>query len=221
MRRFCIALLASIAILVCGRTASADAITFVGNLNSGSAAVGSGDPVITNPATITLGDPFSILLTYDPASFMLSGSSYVLTSASLTLSFDGYSFLYTSAAGNYIEFSTPGVFGPGTVSFLICSSLGNCSTTDFINLYFTGAVASLGTLAAQAGGLSGNPSASPSEFEFLRNFADGSQTDLQGTLGTPTAVPEPSTLTLFLLGLGGVFRGMLRSRATAGKKSEP
>jgi len=102
----------------------------------------------------------------------------VLTNAGLTLQFDGHTFGYTSAAGNYLEFSSPGVFGPGTTSFLICSSLANCSTEDFLTLYFQGTVTSLSTLAAQAGGLSGDPGASPSEFEFLRNFSDGSQTDL-------------------------------------------
>jgi len=111
----------------------------------------------------------------------------VLTNAGLTLQFDGHTFGYTSAAGNYLEFSSPGVFGPGTTSFLICSSLANCSTEDFLTLYFQGTVTSLSTLAAQAGGLSGDPGASPSEFEFLRNFSDGSQTDLQGTLGTPAS----------------------------------
>jgi hypothetical protein len=72
--------------------------------------------VITNSGTINIGDAFSILLTYNPASFTHSGNSYVLTDASLALAFDGYSFTYTSKAGNYIEFSTPGVFGAGTVS---------------------------------------------------------------------------------------------------------
>lgn len=67
-----------------------------------------------------------------------------------------------------------------------------------------------GTLAAQAGSLTGDPGASPSEFEFLRNFSDGSQTDLQGTLGTSStsAVPEPSSLALlaFVLAALGWFR---------------
>ena len=64
-----------------------------------------------------------------------------------------------------------------------------------------------GTLAAQAGGLSGDPRASPSEFEFLRNFSDGSQTDLQRTLGAAgsTAVPEPSTLALLAFVVGGLL----------------
>ena len=111
----------------------------------------------------------------------------MLTNAGLTLQFDGHTFGYTSAAGNYLEFSSPGVFGPGTTSFLICSSIANCSTEDFLTLYFQGTVTNLSTLAAQAGGLSGDLGASPSEFEFLRNFFDGSQTDLQGTLGTPAS----------------------------------
>jgi hypothetical protein len=141
----------------------------------------------------------------------------VLTNADLTLQFDGYSFGYASAAGNYLEFASPGVFGPGTTSFLICSSLANCSTQDFLTLYFTGTVTSPGTLAAQAGGLSGDPRASPSEFEFLRNFSDGSQTDLQGTLGAAgsTAVPEPSTLALlaFVVAALGGFRPRARRRS--------
>ncbi len=185
------------AILIFGQAARGDTVTFTGNLSSDGSAVGSGDTVIANPATINIGDPFSMLLNYNAASFTHSGSSYVLTDASATLQFDGYSFDYTSAAGNYLEFSTPGVFGPNTVSFLICSSLAGCSTDDFINLYFTGTITDLGALASQASGLSGDTSASPSEFEFLRNFNDGSQTDLQGTLATPTAgspVPEPSTM---------------------------
>jgi hypothetical protein len=184
------------AIFISSQTALADAVTFTGSLFSDSAAVGSGDPVITNPSTIHIGDPFSILLTYKPASFTHSGSSYVLTDASATLTFDGYTFSYASAAGNYIQFSSPGAFGAGTTSFLICTSLAACSTDDFINLYFKGTVTSPATLQAQASGLSGDLTASPSEFEFLRNFSDGSQTDLQGTLGKPSvsAVPEPSSL---------------------------
>jgi hypothetical protein len=88
--------------------------------------------------------------------------------------------------------------------------LSGCSSTpgDFINLYYSGNVTSPATLAAQASGLSGDASASPSEFEFLRNFSDGSQTDLQGTLNRPSApvssVPEPGTFTLFASGLAGL-----------------
>jgi|SRR5579871_2103840 len=210
--RIPIAVLGAIFISVCIQTARADMLTINGNLTSDGAAVGSGDPVITNPSTINIGDPFSIALSYDPASFIHSGNSYVLTSASLTLQFDGYMFGYDSGAGNYIEFSSPGVFGPGTTSFLTCSSLANCSTTDFLTLYFKGTVTIPSTLAAQAVGLSGDPGASPSEFEFLRNFSDGSQTDLQGTLGTPaasTSAPEPSTLALLasaITALGGFRR---------------
>ena len=107
-------------------------ITITGNLTSDGSAVGSGDPVISNPSTINSGDAFSIALSYDPTSFTQSGSSYVLTNASLTLEFDSYTFSYDSAGGNYLEFSSPGVFGPGTTSFLICSSLANCSTEDFL-----------------------------------------------------------------------------------------
>jgi hypothetical protein len=99
-------------LLLSSQTARADIVTFTGRLTSDGSAVGSGDPVITDPTTINAGDPFSILLTYNPASFTHSGSSYVLTDASLTLQFDGYSFAYKSAAGDYIEFSTPVVFGP-------------------------------------------------------------------------------------------------------------
>ncbi len=124
--------------------------------------------MIINPSTINLGDPFAIALTYDPSSFTQpTSNSYLLTSASLTLAFDGYTFLYTSAGGNFIEFSTPGAFGAGTASFLVCSSAVACTTTDFINLYFTGSVTNLGTLASQVGGLAGDPNASPSAFTFF------------------------------------------------------
>jgi PEP-CTERM motif len=207
--RIPIAALGAILISLCSQSARADMITLTGNLTSDGTAVGSGDPVIGNPSTINLGDPFSIVLTYDPSSFTPSGSSFVLTSASLTLQFDSYTFGYASAAGNYIEFSSPGVFGPGTTSFLICSSLANCSTEDFLTLYFKGTVTSPSTLAAQAAGLIGDPGASPSEFEFLRNFSDGSQTDLQGTLGTQStisSVPEPSSLALLAFAVAALGR---------------
>ncbi|HXA05312.1 MAG TPA: PEP-CTERM sorting domain-containing protein [Bryobacteraceae bacterium] len=217
--RIPIAALGAILVSLFSQTARADLITITGNLTSDGSAVGSGDPVIVNPSTINSGDPFSIVLSYDPASFTHSGSSYVLTNASLTLQFDSYMFSYDSAGGNYLEFSSPGVFGSGTTSFLICSSLANCSTEDFLTLYFQGTVTSPSTLAAQAGGLSGDPGASPTEFEFLRNFSDGSQTDLQGTLGTPasgpTPVPEPSALALLALVVGGLggFRPRARPRS--------
>ena len=215
--RIPIAALGAILISLCSQTARADMITITGNLTSDGAAVGSGDPVIVNPSTINSGDPFSITLNYDPASFTQSGSSYVLTSASLTLQFDGYSFGYDSAAGNYIEFASPGAFGAGTTSFLICSALANCSTQDFLILYFTGTVTNPGTLAAQASELSGDPGASPSEFDFLRNFADGSQTDLQGTLRAAgsTTVPEPSPLALLVFFVAGLlgFRPPARGRS--------
>jgi len=216
--RFAIAALGAIAISLFSQTARAGMISITGNLTSDGTAVGGGDPVIIDPSTINPGDPFSITLSYDPASFTQSGSSFVLTNASLMLQFDGYTFGYTSAAGNYIEFSSPGGFGAGTTSFLICSSLANCNTEDFLTLYFLGTVTSPSTLAAQAGGLSGDPGASPSEFEFLRNFSDGSQTDLQGTLGASaiggTPTPEPSSLVLLAIVLTafGAFRPRARRR---------
>src|SRR5262249_30052806 len=187
--------------LICAQRAHADIVTFTGKLISDGAAVGSGDPVITDPSTIHVNDPFSVSLTYNPASFTHSGNSYTLTDAILNLTFDGYSFNYSSAAGNYLALFTPGAFGAGTTSFLFCSSLADCGVTDFLTLYFKGTVTDPSTLQAQAGGLSGDPTASPSEFEFLRNFDDFSQTDLQGTLSAAngSAVPEPSVRGLLAL----------------------
>src|SRR5215472_9232791 len=155
--RIPVAALGAILISLSSQTATADLITITGNLTSDGSAVGSGDPVIIDPTTIHPGDPFSIALNYDPASFSQSGNSFVLTNASLTLQFDGDKFDYSSAAGNYIEFSSPGVFLDGTTSFLICSSLANCFTEDFLTLYFRGSVTSLSTLAAQAVRLTGDP----------------------------------------------------------------
>src|SRR5215469_15795298 len=93
-----IAALGAILFSLCSQTARADMITITGNLTSDGSAVGTGDPVITNPSTINSGDPFSIALSYDPASFAQSGNSFVLTNASMTLQFDGYTFGYASAA---------------------------------------------------------------------------------------------------------------------------
>lgn len=89
--------------------------------------------MITNPSTTNIGEPFSISLSYNPASFTLTGSSYFLTGATVTLQFDGSSFAYTAA--NYIEFATPGAYGAGAVSFLIYSSLVACGSGDFLTLY--------------------------------------------------------------------------------------
>src|SRR4029077_12030821 len=68
---------------------------------------------------------------------------------------------------------------------------------------------SLSTLPAQVGGLSGDPGASTSEFEFPRNFSDGSQTDLQGTLGTPgiSQHSRPRAFRLVSCGLQEVTAG--------------
>jgi hypothetical protein len=200
---------ALLAIVFGARSAQADSITISGTLNSDSAAVGGGDPVITDPNTINIGDPFSIVFSYNPATATQSGANFTLNDASLTLTFDSYSFTYSTASGNFLEFLTPGAFGPGTASFLFCSSSVNCSTTDFLNLYFAGTITDLSTLESQAGGLTGDAPASPSEFEFLRNFDDGSQTDLQGVLtaagATPTpAVPEPSMFLFVGAGLAAM-----------------
>jgi hypothetical protein len=194
---------------------AAASIIFTGHLTSDGTAVGSGDPVITNPSTIHAGDAFSATLTFDPTQYMSAGSSYVLTSASLALRFDGYTFLYN--AGAYFEFASPGVYGSGTVSFQFCSSQANCSTNDFINLYYNGPLVNPGNLASNAGSFTGQASASPAEFEFLRSFSsDGSQTDLQGTLGPVIVTPEPATLATVVLSalLAGSARA-LRGRSAA------
>ena len=197
---------AILAIILCAQSAQADSITISGTLSSDGAAVGSGDPVIVDPNTINVGDLFSIVFTYDSTTATQSGGNFTLNDASLTLAFDSYSFTASTASGNFVEFSAPGAFGPGTASFLVCSSLANCFTADFLTLYFAGTITDLSSLESQAGGLTGDTSASPSEFEFLRNFDDGSQTDLQGILtgsaATPTpAVPEPS---MFFFGGAGL-----------------
>ena len=178
----------------CG-VANADSITIAGNLTSDGTAVGTGDPVITDPSTINWGDSYLILLTYDPSSFIQTGNSFVLTDSSLTLQFDGYQFGYSTAAGNYLQLSILNFNAGSFDSFLFCSSIAGCSTSDYLDLYTRGAPLTLQTLSSLAGTLTGDPSASPSDFEFLRNFSDGSQTDLQGTLAGASAVsiPEPGT----------------------------
>jgi len=193
-----------LAISLTASWARADTIDMTGNLTSDGTAVSSTDPVITTPGLINYGDPFSMVLTYDPTQYTLSGTNYVLTDATFVLSFDGYAFDYSSATGSYISMSTPGAYGAGTVSFQICTS-ASC-LNDYIDLYYSGTVSSLGTLSSQASGLSGYTSASPSEFEFSTNFSDGSQTDLQGTLNSPTvpsSAPEPSLI--LLLGINGLI----------------
>ena len=64
--RIPIAALGAIAISLFSQTARADMISITGNLTSDGSAVGSGDPVISDPSTINPGDPFSIVLNYDP-----------------------------------------------------------------------------------------------------------------------------------------------------------
>jgi hypothetical protein len=198
--------------------AKASTIDLSGTLTADNTAVSPTDPVITGG--ITSGSALSMVLTYDPSQVTQTGNSFVFNSATFDLSFDGYAFAYSSAAGNYIEMATPGAYGLGTVSFQICTSSVACSDPfgDFINLYYSGTVLGPATLAAQASGLSGDASASPSEFEFLRNFSDGSQTDLQGTLNSPSVpptVPEPGTFTLFASGLATLT--VLRRRGRTNK----
>ena len=66
--RIPVAVLGAIIMSLCSQAIKADSITITGNLTSDGTAVGSGDPVITDPSTINSGDPFSIGLNYDPAS---------------------------------------------------------------------------------------------------------------------------------------------------------
>ncbi len=207
------------------QAAIADTVTITGNLSSDGTAVGSGDPVITDASTINIGDPFSLLVNYDPGSFAQSGSSYVLTDATAELQFDGYEFDYSSAGGNYIEFASPGAYGPGTTSFQICTA-SDCQA-DFINLYFTGGVTDPSSLDAQASGLVGDGTASPSDFEFLRNFDDGSQTDLQGAIASVSgagsvAAPEPSMFAFGALAFAAlcVARRYKTNRFSGGDSNE-
>jgi hypothetical protein len=58
--------LAAIPICVCGQTARADVMmTFTGNLTSDGSAVGSGDPVISDPFTINPGGGSAALFQFE------------------------------------------------------------------------------------------------------------------------------------------------------------
>lgn len=201
--RNAVGILAALAFLIFIRTASADTIHFSvsGTLISDMTAVDvPTDPVITAANPINVGDAWSLTLTYATGGF---------AGATLQLSFDGYSFSYDAGAGDTIALFSNTASLPGLTLLEACTSAG-CGD-NFLNLYFTGVVTSPDTLGADAGGLAGDNAASPTPFEFLRNFAsDGGQTDLQGSIGSitgsggggGTTVPEPGAVWLWLGALG-------------------
>lgn len=192
-----------LALTIGGALASASTITFTVTGTLSSTTVDSADNTFTNA---TVGDTYSLVLTYDPAAFA-STASLVLTdtTANESTSLD--------AMANYIAFSNPGPDGPGTTFLQGCVSSSACNDPSggFINLFFLGNagpgnVAGLNALVEDSG-------ASLSPFEYLLNFSsDFGQTDLQGSIDSvtavdndPAAVPEPGSLVLFgtgLLGLG-------------------
>jgi hypothetical protein len=64
--RMLVPALAAIPICVCGQTARADVMmTFTGNLTSDGSAVGSGDPVISDPFTINPGGGSAALFQFE------------------------------------------------------------------------------------------------------------------------------------------------------------
>lgn len=207
-----------------------DTLTMTGSL-SADAYPGSGDTVITDPSTVMYGQSFSMTLNYDPSSYTLASGggidTYTLTSATLSMDVGGNMFSYSSAS-NYLSVSFPGTYGSGSVTFLVCSSVTACSDPmgDFLNLYYTGTASGLSGMATDASTWTADFGSSPTPYQFVRNFADGSQTELDGTLntpsgtvsggngggGSPSPVPEPATLMLVATGLAGAW---MRRRRTA------
>lgn len=197
--RNAVGILAALAFLIFIRTAAADTIHFnaSGTLISDMTAVDvPTDPVITAAHPINVGDAWSLTLTYATGGF---------AGATLQLSFDGYSFSYDAGAGDTIALFSNTASLPGLTLLQACTSAG-CGD-NFLNLYFTGVVTSPDTLGTDASGLAGDKAASPTPFEFLRNFAsDGGQTDLQGSIGSiassggggGSTVPEPDAVWLWL-----------------------
>lgn len=189
--------------------ASASTIT----LNVGgtlfSTSVDAADTVFANATT---GDAFSLVLTYDPSNFATTASlEFQDTTQSESASLANSDGTYT--------LSSPGAYGAGTTSFNFSDS-----SSDFINLYFNGAISGPGDVAG-LNALTGYSSASPSEFEWLFNFSDGGQTDLQGSITSvsasetspPPTVPEPATFALLAPGL--LLLALFERRRRAGVRA--
>jgi len=224
MRTLLVGLAAGLLLSFSAHNAAAASITLTvgGTLFSDATAISPSDPVITDASAVNTGDPFSFLLTFTPGAFSQPfGGAYVFGDAAATVGLGGVSFDYDAAAGSFIGLFSPGAFGDGTTSLQVCSD-AFCQN-DFLNLYFTGSVSGPDSLVAEASSLAGDTAASPMAFELLRNFDDGSQTDLMGTIDSVSAatttetnpVPEPSTIWLLASGAAQIGLFVRRRRAAS------